>query len=60
MLLHGSEDTVVSVDVMHASQHYLWTKGVEAETYICEGVGHSVNEEGLRRSAAFIKKHLYV
>ncbi len=60
ILLHGSEDPIVSIDVMHASQHYLWTKGIDVETYVCEGIGHSVSEEGLRRSGAFIKKHLHV
>ena len=56
LLVHGSADPVVPVSALHAAKADLLKLGIEAETHVSTGLGHSVDPIGLRLGADFIAK----
>jgi phospholipase/carboxylesterase len=59
LLIHGTDDPLVPYESLAAAETALSGAGVPAETLTCPGIGHSIDEAGLRRAGAFLKDVLY-
>ncbi|KAB7648611.1 alpha/beta hydrolase [Polymorphobacter fuscus] len=57
LLVHGSADPVVPVAALHAAKADLHRLGIDAQTHVSTGLGHSVDPVGLRLGAEFVAKH---
>jgi phospholipase/carboxylesterase len=55
LLVHGSEDPLVPFESLAAAEAALLAAGVPTETFVCPGIGHSIDENGLRRGGQFLK-----
>lgn len=58
LLVHGTDDAMVSYDSMAEAEAALTDAGVSVETLSCPGVGHGIDEEGLRRGGQFLQRVL--
>lgn len=58
LLVHGTEDSMVPYDSMTEAEIALTDTGVTVETLSCPGVGHGIDEEGLRRGGEFLQRML--
>jgi len=58
LLVHGSADQVVPVAALHEAARALGAVGVDVSTHLSPGLGHSVDEAGLRLGAAFLAEKL--
>jgi phospholipase/carboxylesterase len=56
LLVHGSADQVVPVAALHAAKAELAKLGIEAETHVSTGLGHSVDPTGMRLGVEFLGK----
>jgi phospholipase/carboxylesterase len=54
LLVHGTEDPLVPYRELAGAQQALEDAGVPVETLTCPGIGHSIDEAGLRRGGAFL------
>jgi phospholipase/carboxylesterase len=54
LLVHGTEDPLVPYRSLAAAEAALKAVGVPVETLTCFGMGHSIDEEGLRRGGLFL------
>ena len=59
LLVHGTDDPLVPYASLAAAQTALTEAGVPVETLTCPGIGHSIDENGLRRGGSFLKEVLY-
>ena len=59
LLVHGTDDPLVPYDSLAAAETALTRAGVPVETLTCPGIGHSIDEDGLRRGGSFLKDVLY-
>jgi phospholipase/carboxylesterase len=59
LLVHGTEDPLVPYESLAAAETALTDIGVLVETLTCAGIGHSIDENGLRRGGSFLKDVLY-
>ena len=59
LLVHGTDDPLVPYESLAAAQAALEAAGVPVETLTCNGIGHSIDETGLRRGGSFLKDVLY-
>ncbi len=55
LLVHGDEDPLVPYASLAAAEAALKAAGVAVETLTCPGIGHSIDQEGLRRGGHFLK-----
>lgn len=55
LLVHGTEDPLVPYSSLAAAETALTQAGVPVETLTCPGIGHSIDENGLRRGGQFLK-----
>jgi phospholipase/carboxylesterase len=55
LLVHGTEDPLVPYASLAAAEAALKEVGVPVETLICPGIGHSIDENGLRRGGMFLR-----
>ena len=55
LLAHGTEDPLVPYASLAAAEAALKAAGVAVETLTCPGIGHSIDQEGLRRGGQFLK-----
>jgi phospholipase/carboxylesterase len=55
LLVHGTEDPLVSYQSLAAAESALKAADVPTETLTCPGVGHAIDENGLRRGGQFLK-----
>jgi phospholipase/carboxylesterase len=55
LLAHGTEDPLVPYDSLAAAENALKAVGVPVETLTCPGIGHSIDQAGLRRGGQFLK-----
>jgi phospholipase/carboxylesterase len=55
LLVHGTEDPLVPYASLAAAESALTDAGVAVETMTCPGIGHSIDENGLRRGGQFLK-----
>jgi phospholipase/carboxylesterase len=58
LLVHGTEDPLVPYHSLAEAKAALDGLGVAAETLTCPGIGHSIDEAGLRRGGAFLQQVL--
>ena len=57
LLIHGDQDELIPVQaVFHASQG-LAALDVPAEWHISSGIGHGIDQEGLRQGGEFLARH---
>jgi phospholipase/carboxylesterase len=59
LLVHGTEDPLVPYESLAAAATALQGAGVTVDTLTCEGIAHSIDENGLRRGGSFLKEVLY-
>ena len=59
LLVHGTDDPLVPYQSLAAAETALTGIGVPVETLTCAGIGHSIDENGLRRGGSFLKEALY-
>jgi phospholipase/carboxylesterase len=55
LLVHGTDDPLVPYDSLAAAEKSLTAVGVAVDTLTCPGIGHSIDENGLRCGGAFLK-----
>jgi phospholipase/carboxylesterase len=55
LLVHGTEDPLVPYASLKAAETALETVGVPVETLTCPGIGHSIDENGLRKGGQFLR-----
>lgn len=60
LLVHGAADPVVPVGALVTAKAGLSALGIEAETHISPGVGHTVDPAGIRLGGDFAARHLGV
>src|SRR5262245_29956462 len=53
LLVHGTDDPLVPYESLGAAEAALKDAGVPIETLTCSGIGHSIDENGLRRGGSF-------
>jgi phospholipase/carboxylesterase len=58
LLVHGTEDPLVPYSSLGAAESTLKAAGVPVETVTSVGIGHSINDQGLRRGGQFLKNVL--
>jgi phospholipase/carboxylesterase len=58
LLVHGTEDPLVPYQSLAAAKADLEAAKVPVETLTCPGIGHSIDEQGLRRGGHFLKEVL--
>jgi len=58
LLVHGTEDPLVPYEALAEAQTALTDAGVPVETVTSYGIGHSIDEQGLRRGGNFLKEVL--
>jgi phospholipase/carboxylesterase len=57
LLIHGDQDDLIPVQtLMHAGQG-LASLGIPAEWHISPGIGHGIDQEGLRQGGEFLARH---
>jgi phospholipase/carboxylesterase len=58
LLIHGDQDPLIPVQALLHSGSALGTLGVPVQWHISAGVGHGIDEEGLRHGGEFLAKSL--
>jgi phospholipase/carboxylesterase len=58
LLVHGTEDPLVSYSSLAAAETTLKAAEVPVETVTSVGIGHSIDDQGLRRGGQFLKNVL--
>jgi phospholipase/carboxylesterase len=58
LLVHGTEDPLVPYSSLAAAETELNAAGVPVETVTAVGIGHSIDDQGLRRGGQFLKNVL--
>jgi phospholipase/carboxylesterase len=58
LLIHGSVDQVVPVAALQVAERELRGLGVDVRTHVSRGLGHSVDETGLKLGADFLREVL--
>jgi phospholipase/carboxylesterase len=55
LLVHGDSDTIVPYDFFLDAQAHLRKLGLSPQTLTCPGLGHSIDEEGLKIGGKFLE-----
>ncbi len=58
LLIHGTEDEVVPFRSMNVASTALTAVGVDVETHVSPGIGHSVGQDGLTPATQFVVRVL--
>lgn len=58
LLVHGDRDDVLPVSALHQAQNRLQALDFEVASYVSPGLGHSIDELGLRLGGDFLVRHL--
>jgi phospholipase/carboxylesterase len=58
LLVHGDQDDVLPIDFLHATNHYLLSKGLTPDVRICEGTGHWIDAQGMANGLDFLNQYL--
>ena len=56
MLIHGDTDVVIPYPAMNEAARQLKLFGIEPETYTCKGLGHGINEQGVKLGWEFLQQ----
>lgn len=54
LVVHGSEDPLVPFAALAEAETGLTAAGIPVESLACPGIGHSIDEQGLRRGGQFL------
>ena len=54
-LVHGDSDMVIPYSAMNEAARQLQLFGIEPETYTCNGLGHGIDEKGVRLGWEFLQ-----
>jgi len=55
MLIHGESDEVIPIQNMYDAEASLKALGAKVNSYKCDNLGHSINEEGINKGVEFIR-----
>ena len=58
VMVHGDSDELLAVSEMETAATTLRDCGVEIDTLVRPGLGHGIDEEGIRTGLAFVHKVL--
>lgn len=58
LLVHGDQDEVIPIGALHASEKTLKSLGIDCDTHISKGIGHGIDNDGLKLGGHFLKKYL--
>ncbi len=58
LLVHGEDDEILPVQASRLAEQTLKAEGYRVSAVYRPGLGHGIDEEGLRRGAAFLKRVL--
>lgn len=58
LLIHGTDDDVVNFSAFQDSGTILNSVGFNVEGLACKGLGHGIDDNGLREGGQFLAKHL--
>jgi phospholipase/carboxylesterase len=58
LLIHGAADDVVPAAALPMAVRTLRAAGVTVEELLCPGLGHAIDEAGLRRGGEFLRQIL--
>jgi phospholipase/carboxylesterase len=58
LLVHGDSDDLIPVQALFAAAQGLAALGIPAEWHISPGVGHGIDQEGLRQGGEFLSRFL--
>jgi phospholipase/carboxylesterase len=58
LVVHGTEDPLVPFAALAEAEAGLKAAGIPVESLACPGIGHSIDEEGLRRGGQFLRDAL--
>jgi phospholipase/carboxylesterase len=58
LLIHGSEDDLIPVGALFMATQALAALDIPAEWHLSEGIGHGIDEEGLRHGGEFLARRL--
>jgi len=58
LLVHGAADPMIPVSALHQAEAGLAALGFEVATHVSPGLGHSIDEAGLRLGGAFLARRL--
>jgi phospholipase/carboxylesterase len=58
LLVHGTDDPMVTFDSMAEAEAALSAAGVPVETLACPGIGHSIDGDGLQAGGRFLRRVL--
>lgn len=56
LLIHGDQDQVIPVQALTHSSQALADAGVPVEWHVSSGIGHGIDQEGLRQGGEFLAK----
>jgi len=54
LLVHGDMDEVIPVDALYMAREALGQAGLPVEWHVAQGIGHGIDQEGLRLGGAFL------
>jgi phospholipase/carboxylesterase len=60
LLVHGAQDELIPAQALEHTRNALKAADVPVEAFLREGLGHGIDEEGLRLGAGFLARHLAV
>ncbi len=58
LLVHGAQDELIPARALEHTRDALKAVDVPVEAFLREGLGHGIDEEGLRLGAGFLARHL--
>jgi phospholipase/carboxylesterase len=58
LLVHGDRDDLIPAEALFHAAESLSTMGIPAEWHLSHGVGHGIDEEGLRHGGEFLARAL--
>jgi phospholipase/carboxylesterase len=56
LLVHGDRDELIPVEALFHAANGLGALGVPVEWHVAAGIGHGIDQEGLRRGGEFIAR----
>jgi phospholipase/carboxylesterase len=58
LLVHGDQDELIPVQALFHAAQTLAALGIPAEWHISNGIGHGIDQEGLRQGGEFLSRFL--
>jgi len=56
LLIHGDSDEIVPFQALSLAEQGLRAAGIAVESLTCPGLGHGIDEAGLKRGGAFLRR----